>query len=873
MPVLNFDVLWRDKGAEEGLKGLGDTADKAGGKFGDFAKKVGAGALGAGVAAGGLLTKGFTDNLDLETGRAKLSAQLGLTEAQSEKSGKVAGELYANNYGDSMEDVNEALKSVMGNIDGMRNASNETLQDITKKVLNLQSTTGETSDAISNAISQMLRTGLADNADEALDIVTKGFQNGANKSEDFLDTLNEYGTQFRKMGIDGAQATGLISQGLKAGARDGDLVADAIKEFSIRAIDGSEATKDGFKSIGLSAKDMQAQIAKGGPSANKALGETLDKLRAVKDPAERSRIAVELFGTQAEDLGDALYALDPSSAVKGLGDVAGAADKMDKTLGDTGQARINGMTRSFEQWTQSMAATDGPLGGVISGVVAFGGPALGMAGSVASIISGFAVMNPALVFAKIQMGLTAAATGVWTAAQWLLNAALSANPIALVVIAIAALVGGLILAYKKSDTFRAIVDGALHAVGDAASWLWGIVQDVFGKIGDAFGKVGDAFGAGKDMIVGFVKDAGGILMKLPAKGTQMIKGLGNKITGMGGWLGTQVGKIVDRVVDKFAGAGKWLVSAGKNIVKGLWNGFNSLTTWIGSKERAFINKVIDKFDGAARWLASAGKSIVKGLWNGWSGQAGWLISNAGSFITRIKNKFSNARQWLVNAGKNILLGLKDGMAAAVSAAGTWAANIGSRIVGAIKSYFGIHSPSRLMMGIGGNLMSGLVGGMLRANPAKIVPKVFGSMPRALETLVNRGLVSIKNLPKKAANALIGLGGSIGSRVGAVFGGVGGKIGNVFDEGGVAGGVGLLGKNTIEPERVLSPRQTAAFENLVSVLTSAPAGASAGAGEAIDYGKLGASVVSAFVASGISVQMDSRTVGSIIGRQAQMLGRA
>jgi hypothetical protein len=52
----------------------------------------------------------------------------------------------------------------------------------------------------------------------------------------------------------------------------------------------------------------------------------------------------------------------------------------------------------------------------------------------------------------------AAASGVWTAAQWLLNAALSANPIGLVVVGIALLVGALVLAYKKSDKFRVVVD-------------------------------------------------------------------------------------------------------------------------------------------------------------------------------------------------------------------------------------------------------------------------------------------------------------------------------------------------------------------------------------------------------------------------------
>jgi hypothetical protein len=40
---------------------------------------------------------------------------------------------------------------------------------------------------------------------------------------------------------------------------------------------------------------------------------------------------------------------------------------------------------------------------------------------------------------------------------------------------------------------------------------------------------------------------------------------------------------------------------------------------------------------------------------------------------------------------------------------------------------------------------------------------------------------------------------------------------VFDEGGVANGIGIMPKRTIQPERVLSPRQTSAFERLVSAL--------------------------------------------------------
>ncbi|MEJ7891714.1 MAG: hypothetical protein WKF94_03650 [Solirubrobacteraceae bacterium] len=48
----------------------------------------------------------------------------------------------------------------------------------------------------------------------------------------------------------------------------------------------------------------------------------------------------------------------------------------------------------------------------------------------------------------------AAATKVWAGVQWLLNAALTANPIGLIVVAIAALAAGVVIAYKKNDAFR-----------------------------------------------------------------------------------------------------------------------------------------------------------------------------------------------------------------------------------------------------------------------------------------------------------------------------------------------------------------------------------------------------------------------------------
>ncbi|WP_449060597.1 hypothetical protein [Planomonospora algeriensis] len=74
--------------------------------------------------------------------------------------------------------------------------------------------------------------------------------------------------------------------------------------------------------------------------------------------------------------------------------------------------------------------------------------------------------------AAVATGVVRAATAAWTAVQWLLNAAMNANPIALVVLAIAALVAGVIYAYNNIEGFRAFVDTAWRSISGAITAAW-----------------------------------------------------------------------------------------------------------------------------------------------------------------------------------------------------------------------------------------------------------------------------------------------------------------------------------------------------------------------------------------------------------------
>jgi phage-related protein len=77
----------------------------------------------------------------------------------------------------------------------------------------------------------------------------------------------------------------------------------------------------------------------------------------------------------------------------------------------------------------------------------------------------------------------AAAVKVWTIAQVALNFALTANPIGIVVVALAGLAAGLVYAYKRSETFRNIVNGTFTVVkavvGSVAGWLSKYVPRAF----------------------------------------------------------------------------------------------------------------------------------------------------------------------------------------------------------------------------------------------------------------------------------------------------------------------------------------------------------------------------------------------------------
>lgn len=357
-------VVEADTSRAEGA--LDDVADKAAEAGSDGGQRSGrnlvtgiVGALAAIPIAGavvkladavrGAVVEGFESGLAVEVRSDLLAARTGLDPVTVGRLGAAAGAAYAQNWGESLDANMETARQAIDTRLLDPKSTQRDAQAVIESLSGVSDILGEEIPRVARSAAQLLRTGLAKDAQQAFDIIVKGQQAGLNVSEDWLDTLDEYSTQFRNLGLDAPQALGLMRQAVQAGARDTDIAADALKEFSIRARDaGDQGAADAFEELGFSASEMRKKVAGGGDSATAALDEVLDRLRATEDPVKRNAAAVALFGTQAEDLGEALYAMDLSNAVEQLGSVEGAARRAMDTLGDNTAGVLASAQRNIE---------------------------------------------------------------------------------------------------------------------------------------------------------------------------------------------------------------------------------------------------------------------------------------------------------------------------------------------------------------------------------------------------------------------------------------------------------------------------------------------------------------------------------------------
>lgn len=174
-----------------------------------------------------------------------------------------------------------------------------------------------------------------------------------------------------------------------------------------------------------------------------------------------------------------------------------------------------------------------------------------------------------------------AALAVATAAQWAFNAAMSANPIALVIIALVALAAGFLLAWKKSETFRRIILGGWAAVVGAMRAVLSFIK-TWGPRALIF-------------LVPFI----GIPLVIARHFGQIVgwlKSIWGRVTGdVRSFVGATVGAVTG-IPARLLRAGGAFLHAGKDLIgrffSGIADGAKSVGGWAADAARSLVNAII-----------------------------------------------------------------------------------------------------------------------------------------------------------------------------------------------------------------------------------------------------------------------------------------
>ena len=215
-------------------------------------------------------------------------------------------------------------------------------------------------------------------------------------------------------------------------------------------------------------------------------------------------------------------------------------------------------------------------------------------------------------------------------------------------------------------------------------------------------------------------------------------------------LVSHIPQIIQAIIDALM-AFQW-VNLGRNIIKGLGDGIGAMKDFVKQKGKDILNSIKGAIQNLPSTLLNIGKSAVSDLGGAIRSGVGTIKSAASGLVSGIVNTISSIPGKMLSIGKNIVRGLWNGISDMTGWVLDKIKGFGDSVLGGIKSFFGIKSPSRLMRDEVGKYMAQGVGvGFVKNVPTD---DMTNEMKRSVQTLKTAS-IKITAAPVTGTFALAG----------------------------------------------------------------------------------------------------------------------
>lgn len=458
-----------------------------------------------------------------------------------------------------------------------------------------------------------------------------------------LDNTASYGDQIdkssQKMGIS-AQAYQKWDYVLQRNGSSIQVMQKGLKTLSSKITNGSQA----FDKLHVATKNADGSFR----TTEQVMNDAMAALAGMQDGAQRTALATQLFGGKvAQELAPTL-----NSGVQGIQELQNRAEDLGLVLSDEGVAASASYQDAMLDLEQTISGIKNSIGAdllpiatdLINKVTNQAIPAVKdfvrqnqwlkpvIAGVVSGLIAFKIAMGISAIISGVSQAITAfkAANQGATVAQWLLNAAMNANPIILIITLITALVGAIIFLWNTNQDFR---NSVIEIFENVRSVITSVINSVISWFNKLVENIKSAIETAKNTIQQFVEKVKGFFNSLKqgisnaiqtAKNTvsSCVESIKSKFESISSTIDRVVGWFRDlpsRIKSALGDLGGLLWNAGYNLISGLLNGI--LAKWQAVKAKiSSMGSWIQAHKGPKEYdlklLIPNGNWIMQGLMQG-----------------------------------------------------------------------------------------------------------------------------------------------------------------------------------------------------------------------------------------------------------------